>query len=325
MKRTLWRALPFAALVCMGWALPGAAQDAFPSRPIRIVVPVVGGTMDLIARLVAPRLTETWGQPVVVENKPGAGGNIATDFVAKSAPDGHTLIIGFNGPIVINVSLFDKLPYDPVQDLAPITLAGSSHQFLVVHPTVPVSSVAEFVAYVKARPGQLSYGSVGVGGASHLTMEMFKTAASLDMIHVPYKGSSPVVNDMIAGTVRAAFLVPTNVLPYMKAGQMRVLASSGRKRLASTPNVPTIIESGYPDFEAIAWIGFLAAGATPKPIIERYYRELTRILKLPDVHAKLAAVDFDVTASTPEEFGEFIRTEIPKWGKVIRQTGAKAN
>jgi tripartite-type tricarboxylate transporter receptor subunit TctC len=309
----------------MSWMAPGAAQEAFPSKPIKIVVPVVGGTMDLMARLVAPKLTELWGQPVVVENRPGAGGNIATDLVAKAPPDGYTLLVGFNGPIAINVTLFDKLPYDPLKDLAPITLSGSSHQFLVVHPSVPVSSVAEFVAYVKARQGEVSYGSVGVGGASHLTMEMFKSAAGLDMVHVPYKGSAPVVNDMIAGVVKAAFLVPTNVLPYIKGGQMKVLASSGRTRLASTPNIPTLIESGYPDFEAIAWIGFLAPGATPKPIIERYHQEITRILKSPDVHAKLAAVELDVTASTPEEFAQFIRAEIPRWGKVVRQTGAKAN
>ena len=300
------------------------AQGAFPSRPVRIIVPVVGGTMALTARLVSPELSKSLGQPVLVETKAGAGGNIGTDYVAKSAPDGYTLLVAFNGPIAINPTLFDKLPFDPLKDLAPITHAVSSPQFLVVHPSVPVSTVSEFVAYAKSRPGKLNYGSIAVGGGSHLTMEMLKTAAGIDLVHVPYKGSAPAIADVIAGTVQAAFLVPGNVLPHMKAGQMKVLASTGRQRLASTPGIPTMIESGFADFEAISWIGFMAPAGTPKPVIDRYNTELVRILRLPEVRDKLTAIDFEVVAGSAESFGELIRAEIPKWGKIIRQTGTRA-
>ena len=325
MTRTLHRTIAFlAALACALCANTVLAQEAFPSKPVRIIVPVVGGTMDLTARLVTPELSKALGQPVVVETKAGAGGNIGTDYVAKAPPDGSTLLVAFNGPIAINPTLFDKLPFDPVKDLAPITHAVSSPQFLVVHPSVPVNNVAELVAYAKARPGKLNYGSIAVGGGSHLTMEMLKTAAGIDLVHVPYKGSAPAINDVIAGTVQAAFLVPGNVLPYMKSGQMKVLASTGRRRLASTPGVPTMIESGYADFEAISWIGFMAPGGTPKNIIDWYNRELVRILKLPEVRDKLTAIDFEVVAGSAESFGELIRAEIPKWGKIIRQTGTRA-
>ncbi len=320
-------ASPFLHLLliaCLTWLPPSQAQD-FPFKPIRIVVPVQGGTMDLLARLVAPLLSESFGQPVLVETKAGAGGNIGTDYVAKSAPDGSTLLIGFNGPLAINVTLFDKLPFDPVRDLAPVTLAVSAPQFLVVHPSIPVITVAEFVTYAKTRPAPMSYGSIGVGGASHLTMEMFKSAAGLELVHVPYKGSGPAVNDLLAGTVPAAFLVPGNVLAYSKAGRMKVLASTGRRRLASTPNVPTMIESGYPEFEAISWIGFLLPARTPRSIVERYNAEIVRILNRTDIREKLVAIDFEIIGGSPEEFGALIKTEIAKWGEVIRKTGARSN
>ena len=246
-------------------------------------------------------------------------------MVAKAAPDGHMLLIGFNGPIAVNVSLFSNLPYDPLKDLAPITLAVTAPQFLTVHPSVPANTVAELVALAKAQPGKLSYASIAVGSASHLTMEMLKTAAGIDIVHIPYKGPSPAVADLLGGNVQTAFFVPGNVLAHAKAGKIRLLASTGRKRFASTPDVPTMIESGYPDFEAVAWIGFLTTGGTPPNIIARYNREIVRILNQPDVSAKLKAVEFEMVAGTPEQFGEWIRAEIPRWGKVIKQTGAKAN
>lgn len=314
-----------AALVCAGFSVLAFAEDTFPSKPVRIIVPAIGGTLDLVGRLIAPKLSESLGQPVIVENKPGGGGNIGTDLVAKSKPDGYALLIGYNGPIAVNVTLFDKLPYDPLKDLTPITLAVSTSQFLVVHPSVPVSSVAEFIAYVKARPGKLSYGSIGVGGASHLTMEMLKFAAGINMVHVPYKGAGPAMNDLLAGTVQAGFFVAANALPYMRSGQLRLLASTGRNRLVSTPNVPTLIESGFPDFEAIAWIGVLTTGGTPKSIIDRYHSEIVRILNLPDIRARLRAAEFEVIGSTPEEFAHLIRSEISRWGRVIKETGARAD
>jgi tripartite-type tricarboxylate transporter receptor subunit TctC len=314
-----------AALLAAALPLAGVAQDWSPTKPVRIIVPVVGGTNDLVARLVAPKLQDAIGQSVVVENKGGAGGNIGADMVAKSAPDGHTLLIGYNGPIAVNVSLFDKMPYDPVKDLAPITLAVTAPQFLTVHPSVKANTVAELVALAKAQPGKLSYASIAVGSASHLTMEMLKTAAGVDIVHIPYKGSAPAVTDILGGNVQTAFFVPGNVLQYVKSGQIRLLASTGRKRFATTPTIPTMIESGFADFEAVAWIGFLTTGGTPRPAIDRYNREIVRILNLPEVRDKLLAVEFEMVAGSPEQFGEWIRTEIQRWGKVIKQTGAKAN
>ena len=313
------------ALACAAWPLHGAAQEWSPTKPVRIIVPVVGGTNDLVARLVAPKLQEALGQSVIVENKGGAGGNIGTDLVAKAVPDGHLIMVGYNGPIAVNVSLFDKMPYDPVKDLAPITLAVTAPQFLTVHPSVAAHTVADLVALAKAQPGKLSYASIAVGSASHLTMEMLKSAAGVDIVHIPYKGSAPAVTDLLGGNVQTAFFVPGNVLQYVKSGQIRLLASTGRRRFATTPNVPTMIESGFSDFEAVAWIGFLTTGGTPRPIVDRYHREIVRILNSPDVRDKLLAVEFEMVAGSPEQFGEWIRTEILRWGKVIKQTGAKAN
>ena len=301
-----------------------AAQEWAPTKTVRIIVPIQGGTVDILARLAAPKLQEAFGQPVIVENKPGAGGNIGTDLVAKSEPDGQTILAGYTGPITVNSTLFGNLPYDPQKDLAPITLAVTTPQFLTVHPGVPFNSVKELVAYAKANPGKLSYGSVGTGSASHLTMEMFKSAAGINIVHVPYKGSAPNVADLLAGNVQLSFLVPGNVLPYIPTGKLKVLAASGRKRFPAMPNTPTMIEEGFADFEAIAWIGFLAPGGTPKPIIDRYNRELVKILHSPDVHKRLTDIQFEVVASTPEQFAEYIRWETPRWAKVIRDTGAKA-
>jgi len=313
------------AVACALVPVQVQAQEWSPTKPVRIIVPVVGGTNDLVARLVAPKLQEAIGQSVVVENKGGAGGNIGADMVAKAAPDGHMLLIGYNGPIAVNVSLFDKMPYDPQKDLAPITLAVTAPQFLTVHPSVKANTVAELIALARAQPGKLSYASIAVGSASHLTMEMMKTAAGVDIVHVPYKGSAPAVTDILGGNVQTAFFVPGNVLQYVKSGQIRLLASTGRKRFATTPNVPTMIESGYADFEAVAWIGFLTTGGTPRPIIDRYNREIVKILNSPDVRDKLLAVEFEMVAGSPEQFSEWIRTEIARWGKVIKQTGAKVN
>ena len=300
------------------------SQDWAPTKGVRIIVPIQGGTVDILARLAAPRLQEAFGQPVIVENRVGAGGNIGTDLVAKSDPDGHTILAGYTGPITVNITLFDKLPYDPQKDLAPITLAVTTPQFLTVNPGAPFNSVKELVAYAKANPGKLSYGSVGTGSASHLTMEMFKAAAGLNIVHVPYKGSAPNVTDLLAGNVQLSFLVPGNVLPHLPSGKLKILAASGRKRFPAAPSTPTMIEEGFADFEAIAWIGFLAPGATPRPVIDRYHRELVKILQSPDVNKRLTDIQFEVVASSPQQFADYIRWETPRWAKVIRDTGAKA-
>lgn len=311
-----------------GLAVSGAwaqsVPDWGPTKPVRIVVPIVGSTNDVLARLIAPKLQEALGQPFVVENKPGAGGNIGAHEVVRSAPDGHTLLVGYNGPLAINVGLFDKMPYDPLKDLAPITLAVKSPQYLVVHPGSGITNVKEFVAKAKESPNKYSYGSVAMGSASHLTMEMFKSAAQFNMTHVPYRGAGPAITDLIAGNIQAGFFVPGNVQQFVKEGRLRLIASTGPKRFAGTPDVPTLQESGYKDFEATSWIGFLAPGGTPAPIIARYNREIVKILNQPDVRQRLHDMEFEIIASTPVQFSDWIRTEIVRWGRVIKETGAKA-
>jgi tripartite-type tricarboxylate transporter receptor subunit TctC len=310
-----------AALV-VGAPQMAIAQEWAPTKPVRIVVPIVGSTNDVLARLVAPELQKVFGQPFIVENKGGAGGTIAAAEVAKAPADGHTLMIGFNGPLAINPTLYPKIAYDPVKDFAPITLMVTASQYLVVHPSVPARNVAELVALARSRP--LSYASVSVGSASHLTMEMLKSAAKVDITHVPYKGAGPAVADLVGGQVQAAFFVPGNVQQFAKEGKLRLIASSGAKRFASTPDVPTMIEQGYPGFVAVSWIGFVAPGGTPKAIVDRYHREITRIIATPEIKAKLEAMEFDIVSSTPQYFADWIQSEIPRWGKVIRDTGTKA-
>ena len=324
------RPFRFAALLgsFLGFLLAAtcaAAQAWKPNGPVRFIVPIQGGTVDIMARLAAARLQERWGQPVVVEAKPGAGGNIGTDQVAKSAPDGHTILVAFTAPITVNATLFDKMPYDPLKDLAPITLAVTTPNFLTVHPSVPANTVSEFIAYAKKNPGKLSYASVSIGSSSHLTMEMLKLAAGIDLTHVPYKGSAPAVTDLLAGQVQASMLVPGNVLPHLKAGKLKALATTGRKRFSGTPEIPTLIEAGFADFEAVAWIGFMAPGGTPRNIIDAYHSELMRVLAVPEVKQRLLDIQFEIVASTPEQFDEYIRWEMPRWAKVIKDTGAKAN
>ena len=264
-------ALGLGVLV-MTTATSTVAQEWSPTKPVRIIVPITGSTNDVLARLIAPKLQEVLGQAVVVENKPGAGGNIGADMVAKAAPDGHTLLIGYNGPLAINVGLFDKMPYDPVKDLAPITLMVKAPQYLVVNPASGITSVKDFVEKTKANPTKYSYGSVALGSASHLTMEMFKSAAGVHITHIPYRGAGPAISDLIGGNIQAGFFVPGNVQQFANEGRLKLLATSGLKRFASMPQVPTLSESGYPEFEATSWIGFLTTGGTPAPIIDRYHR-----------------------------------------------------
>jgi tripartite-type tricarboxylate transporter receptor subunit TctC len=274
-------------------AQSATAQEWKPSKVVRIVVPIVGSTNDVLGRLVGAELQKVLGQPVIVENKGGAGGMIGAAEVAKSAPDGHTLLVGFNGPLSINPSLYPKMSYDPQKNLAPITLAVRAPQFLVVNPNVPAKTLAEFVNLAKKK--NLSYGSVSSGSASHLTMEMLNAAAHIQLTHIPYRG----------------------------AGRARILASTGEKRFASTPDVPTMIELGYEGFTATSWIGFLAPGGTPQPIIDRYNKEIVRILQQPEIRAKLIQLEFEVVASTPAEFAQWIKADTQLWGKVIKSAGVK--
>ena len=322
MKRHLL-ALATVLLATCGAAQAQPAEWA-PSRPVRIIVPIVGSTNDVLARIIQPKLQEAIGQPVVVENKPGAGGNIGADMVAKAAPDGHTLLVGYNGPLAINVTLFDKMPYDPVRDLQPLTLAVKAPQYLVVSTASDITSAQDLIAKARANPNKYSYASIAVGSASHLTMEMLKLAANVNLTHIPYKGPGPAITDILAGNVQTGFFVPGNVQQFVKDGRLRLLASSGARRFTSTPDVPTLAELGYKDFEASSWIGFLTTANTPKPIVDRYNRELTRILAMPDVAAKLRDMEFEVVASSPEQFSAWIKSEIGRWGQVIKATGARA-
>lgn len=299
------------------------AAEWAPSKTVRIVVPIIGSTNDLIARIVAPELHKVLGQPVVVENKGGAGGTIGALEVARAEPDGHTLLVGYNGPLAINASLYTKLPYDPVKDFVPITLAVKSPQYLAVHPSVPVQNVADLIALAKAR--KLSFASVSVGSASHLTLEMFKSAAGVDITHVPYRGAPPAMADLIGGQVEGAFMIPGNVQQAAKDGRLRFIATTGTKRFASNADVPTMIEQGFPGFEAVSWIGFVAPRGTPQHIIERYHKEITHILKEPEIRRKLEDIQFEVVASSPAEFAEWITSEIERWGKVVRDTGTRAD
>jgi len=319
------RALVALAAALLVPAHSWGCQEWAPTRPLRIIVPIVGSTNDVLARLVAPKLQEALGQPVIVDNRPGAGGNIGADMVAKAPPDGQTLLVGYNGPLAINVTLMDKMPYDPVKDLQPITLAVKAPQYLVVNPSSGITSVQDLVAKAKADPKRFSYASIAVGSASHLTMEMFKAAAGVNLTHVPYKGSNQAVTDLLGGNVHMGFFVPGNVQQFVQQGKLRLLASSGARRFQSTPDVPTLAELGYKDFEATSWIGFLTAPNTPRPIVERYHRELVKILNSPEIAGKLHDMEFEVVANTPEQFSAWIKSEIVRWGQVIKATGAKAD
>jgi len=303
------------------FSVPALAQEWAPSKTVRIVVPIVGSTNDVLARLVAPELQKALGQTVIVENKGGAGGTIGANEVAKAAPDGHTLLVGFNGPIAINPTLMPNMPYDSVRDLAPITLAVMSPQLLALNPRVPAKDVKEFVAL--AKQGKLNYASVSTGSASHLTMEMLKSAAGVDITHVPYKGAAPAVVDLLGGQVDAAFLVPGNISQFVKEGKAKVIASTGTQRFPSMPQVPTMIEQGFPGFVAVSWIGFLAPGKTPQPIIDRYNKEIVNILRKPEITRELQKMEFEVVAGTPDQFAKWISAEIPRWGQVIRANNIK--
>jgi tripartite-type tricarboxylate transporter receptor subunit TctC len=233
-------------------------------------------------------------------------------------------MVGYNGPLAINVTLFEKMPYDPLKDLQPITLAVKAPQYLVVNSSSGMNTLQDFLARARAEPGKMSYASIAVGSASHLTMEMLKSAAGINLTHIPYRGSGAAVTDLLGNQVQAGFFVPGNVQQFAKEGKLKLIASSGARRFPSTPDVPTLAESGFKDFEASSWIGFLTTGGTPRPIVDRYHRELVKIIRSPEISARLHDMEFEVVAGTPEQFGAWIRSEIPRWGKVIRDTGAKA-
>ena len=315
-------ALGLAFALCL--ALDVAAQT-YPAKPVRLIVPYPpGGSADILARAIGQKLAETWGQPVVIDNRPGAGGSIGMELAAKAAPDGYTLVMGHIGTLAANPALYKSLPYDPVRDFAPVTLIARVPNVLVVGPSVPSRSVAELVALAKSKPGKLDYGSGGNGSAAHLAAEYFKLKAGIDIQHIPYKGTQPALADLVGGQIALVITGLPPVLPQVKAGRLRILGVASAERLKQFPDIPTIAESGVPGYEATQWYGILAPAATPKDLVAKLNRDIVRALNDPSVASRLAAEGADPGGDTPEQFGAFTRSEIDLWGKVIRATGMKA-
>jgi len=319
------RLIALACLALVLGATPVRAED-WPSRSVRWVVPFPpGSTPDTVTRLLAQGLGEALHQPFVVDNRSGAGGNIGTDLVAKAKPDGYTLLLGSNGPIAVNQALYADLPYDPTRDLAPITLLVRAPQIFTVNPGVPAADFKEFVAYAKANPGKLSYGSVGSGSASHLTMEELKHRAGIDLVHVPYRGFPPAITDLLAGQIQATCAIAASVLPYIRAGTLRGLAVTTLARTAIAPDLPSVAELGLPELESYAWQGLLAPAATPPALLGRIHDATVAVLTRPDVRATLAQQGYEVIGDSPAQYAAFIRAETARWTAVIRRTGAKVD
>jgi len=305
--------------------MPAAAQS-FPSKPIRLVVPFPpGGPLDASARLIGQKLTEAWGQTVVVDNRPGAGGNIGADLVAKSAPDGYTVVMGALSTHAVNPHLFPKMPYDAVKDFAPITLVAITPNVLVVNPSLPVNSVKELIAYAKAHPGKLSFGSGSNGSAGHLAGELFKIDASVDMVHVPFKGGAPATQALLAGDTQLMFDNLANATPQVKAGKLKALAVTTAQRSPLAPELPTMAEAGLGGFDISTWYGLLAPAGTPRDIIAKWNAEVTRILNAPDVREKLMAQGAEPAPDTPDQFAQFIARELAKYQRIVKASGAKVD
>ena len=312
----------FALGICVAGlsVAPAALAQTYPTKPVRVVVPYPpGGVGDTTMRAIAQQLSESLGQPFVIDNKPGASQMIGADAVAKAAPDGYTLFLGSVTSLAINVSSQKKMPYDPVKDFAPVSMLYFSPMYLVVNPAVPAQSVKELVALAKAQPGKLSFASIGQGGSIHLAGEMFKSMAGVDITHIPYKGSAPALTDIIGGQVSLMFDAGVSALPQVRAGKLRALAITTAKRVDSTPELPTVAEAGgLPNYEATLWFGLVAPAATPRDIVNRLSQELAKILRQPALQARFANLGVEFSASSPEEFATYIRAETLKWGKVFR-------
>ena len=305
-------------------ALAAGAQT-YPARAVNFIVPYpAGGYYDLLARVIGAKLADSWGQPFLVQNRVGANGMIGTDFVAKSAPDGYTIMMGGIGPHGINPSLYAKLPYNPVRDFAPVIHVASAPNVLVVHPSVDARSVKDLIALARAQPGALTFSSAGSGSSQHLSGEMLKMMAGVNMTHVPYKGSAPAVTAMLAGEVSLLFGTMADVVEHIRGGKLRALAVTSARRIPVLPEVPTMVESGIPGYEATAWIGVLAPAATPREIVTRLNQDIGRVLQMPDVLARISQQgSAEIVGGSPEQFGDFIRAEVAKWASVVKQAGVK--
>ena len=303
---------------------PASAQQ-YPTRPVRFVVPFApGGSVDTLARTIGPRLADALGQQIVVDNRPGGNGNIGMEVVAQARPDGHTLVLGYIANLAIFPSLSAKLPYDPLKDYAPVTQIATSPNVLTAHPSVPAKNLQELVVLVKAKPGQVNFASTGIASVGHLTGELLNTLAGMKMTHVPYKGGGQAIIDLVGGHVQVMFSGFSAAMPHIKSGRARALAVTGPKRSPALADVPTLAEQGFPGVEATAWYGVLAPAGTPQAVVARLHSEVVKILKVPDVVQKLDGLGFEIVGSQPAEFGAYIKSEMKKWEKVVRASGAKA-
>jgi tripartite-type tricarboxylate transporter receptor subunit TctC len=304
----------------------GAFAADYPNKPIRLVVPFsAAGTTDFLARAIAQKLSTNLGTSVVVDNRPGAGGNIGSDMVAKADPDGYTLLLGTVGTHAINASLYKKMPYDTVKDFAPVTLVASVPNIVVVNPSVPVKSIKDLLALAKSKPGNLTFASSGNGSSIHLSGELFKSMAGVDMLHVPYKGSGPAVTDLVGGQVNLMFDNMPSSLPHVKTGRLRAIAVTGSKRSPAVPDLPTIAESGVPGYDSVAWFGVLAPAGTPPAIVNKLNAEIIKVLKSPDVAKRLSSQGAEPAYNTPDEFSAYIKTEMVKWAQVVKASGAQVD
>ena len=301
------------------------AQDAYPSKPIRLILPFPpGGGTDILGRLVAERLGARLGQPVVIDNRGGAGGNLGAEAAAHSAPDGYTLLLAAT-TLAISPSLYKKLAYDPVKDLAPIGLVATVPNVMITHPSVPAKTLQEFIALAKSRPGELNFGSGGNGTSNHLGGELFNMVAGVKLVHIPYKGVNLAMNDALAGNIQLVVIGIPAAAPQIKSGKLRALAVIAPQRSAALPDVPTVAEAGLPNFDVTTWYGLLAPAATPRPIIARLNAELVRVMQAPDLKERLAGMGIDTLTSSPEEFATYIGQEIAKWGDVVRKARLSAD
>jgi len=316
----------FALLLALpALTAPSAMAQQYPSKPIVLVVPFApGGTSELISRLVAQKLTEGLGQQVVLENRPGAAGNIAMEQVARAAPDGYTLILGHIGTLAVNPAMFPKLPYDAIKDFAPVSLIAAVPNIVTVNPAVPAKTLKEFLDLARAKPGSINYGSAGNGSAGHLAMEYLKRIAKTDMVHVPYKGTGPMLTDLLAGQTQATFTGSSPLIPHIKSGKLRALAVGSAVRIPSLPEVPTIAESGFAGFETSQWYGIIAPAKTPPAIIQKLSLEIAQVMKQPDVIARLSGDGTVMIGSTPNEFAAYISKEMKRWGEVVHDANIKA-
>lgn len=322
-RQMTWRLVLGLALAVL--AAPLAAQP-YPSKPIRIVNAFPpGGPSDLLARMVAQKLQEAWGQPVIVEAKTGAAGNIGMEFIARSPADGYTLGIGPTGNLVVNPHIFAKLPYDPFRDFAPVTLIATVENVLVVHPEVSAKSVQELVALARAKPGTLNFASPGSGSQAHLAGELLKSMTGIDLVHVPYKGTGPALNDVIGGQVTMMFSQMSSALPHVRAGKLRALGVASPRRSAAAPDLPTIAEQGLTGFEAVSWYALVAPAGTPSDIVEKVQQEVARALQLPESRERLAGLGAEPVGNTPAELAARMRTESARWAQVVKAAGIKAD